>query len=237
MWSLHLVYILLIPHLVADGLPGIKAIRCANLCEGMCTNGSECRPFGCGSKCQPVTVETQPSINPTCATLEQCISDMGNLMRGLFKVFIKSQTETSTKFLETFQVSTSYLGKRYYLRKWTSSNFNMTLAGDTCSRLGGSLAEINDEGEFAFVRNFVKQFNFYVVYLAGSDEKQEGSWVNPLTNTPLKYLKWGEKEPNGGTGENFLALCRNADFFMIDVWSRYGGTILCEVPQKRGFST
>ncbi|KAK6966099.1 C-type lectin domain family 6 member A [Biomphalaria glabrata] len=66
-----------------------------------------------------------------------------------------------------------------------------------CALAGGYLAEINTKQELDYVKNFVASqgFGFWAVMLGGTDEVQEGKWVNRYSGTPVVPF-WYRTEPD-----------------------------------------
>lgn len=74
----------------------------------------------------------------------------------------------------------------------------------------GYLATVTSQAEQDFIwNNVMAQGNGYSAWLGGTDVAVEGTWVwdsGPEANTVLTYFDWYTGEPNGGTGENCIAM-------------------------------
>ena len=71
-------------------------------------------------------------------------------------------------------------------------------------------------------------------YVDATDIVQEGTWLSSFTGTEVPYLNWYTTEPNGGTGENCLALYNYGPVF-IDIGCERGIFGLCEYECKISF--
>ena len=71
-------------------------------------------------------------------------------------------------------------------------------------------------------------------YVDATDIVQEGTWLSSFTGTEVPYLNWYTTEPNGGTGENCLALYNYGPVF-IDIGCERGIFGLCEYECKMTF--
>ncbi|KAK6993548.1 C-type lectin domain family 3 member A-like isoform X2 [Biomphalaria glabrata] len=131
--------------------------------------------------------------------------------------FIKELQEKDKAALKTlFYESAPYNGRRYYLTK-PLALVTITEAQVTCAKYGGYLAEIDDDGEFFFVRNFIIKHPLYQgVFISGTDADQEGHWINQRNNSTLKDVKWFRGEPGGGTVENCLVYWRDCNWYIGD---------------------
>ncbi|CAL1527814.1 unnamed protein product [Lymnaea stagnalis] len=135
-----------------------------------------------------------------------------------------------------YHISDAHNGSRYYLSP-ASSIIVMKEAERQCELLGGYLTEVESEDEYLFIKNFVKTFQGYDdIYLGGNDENSENTWVNTYSKTPVKYIKWGQHQPDQGRSSNCLSLWKYNDWTMADVKCYQGVAemkvgYLCEVPE------
>jgi hypothetical protein len=75
---------------------------------------------------------------------------------------------------------------------------NWDEARSKCLSMGGKLAEFTDEYSFDYVKKFVWEQK--AVFIGGSDQKNEGTWVWNTTGKPVTLKKWTKKpkKPDGG---------------------------------------
>ncbi|KAH9488267.1 hypothetical protein Btru_048759 [Bulinus truncatus] len=171
----------------------------------------------------------------SCSAVEQCV-DYNLIITSVSKMITEDDSqhnESCRTILEYFHESPQFEKSRYYLHKQRSDTFNVTDAEETCDSFGGHLAVIEDDLELEFVRNFIRTFNFEGVYITGSDERVEGTWVNPFNDSPLKFLRWGGNDPDGNTYQNCISLWKSFDYLMIDAQCTglINGSYLCEISQ------
>ncbi|CAL1548883.1 unnamed protein product [Lymnaea stagnalis] len=135
-----------------------------------------------------------------------------------------------------YHISALHNGSRYYLSP-ASTILLMKEAEIQCEFMGGYLTEMDSEEEYLFVKSFLKNNTGYItVYTGGNDGAFENNWVNTYSKTPVKYIKWGQGQPSGGTANNCLALWRDYDWTAVSL-KCYQGVVsdsrgyLCEVPE------
>lgn len=98
-------------------------------------------------------------------------------------------------------------GHTYYLLE----DANWYEANAAAKAMGGDLVTVNDAAENNFVRFNVAQFDGSIrhTWLGLNDQYNEGtfSWNDA---DPSAYRAWISSEPNGGVGENFVAMFRGS---------------------------
>ena len=73
---------------------------------------------------------------------------------------------------------------------------------------------------------WLADYSFY--WTSGSDEEQENRWLWTATGQPVTYSNWRKNEPNGGTGENGLAIDYDGSSW-FDVNKQAKHNAICEV--------
>ena len=99
-----------------------------------------------------------------------------------------------------------------------------------CESLGGRLAVISSPAENAFLYGWTYSHAVFETYFGFSDRNKEGVWAWE-SGAPVVYTNWHDKEPNGGTYENYAmyysgftdatwndANLNNGDFNFICEW-------------------
>ncbi|XP_070001373.1 uncharacterized protein [Penaeus vannamei] len=71
--------------------------------------------------------------------------------------------------------------------------------------------------------------------LAGTDEEQEGAWINMNTRKPLNFTPWSDGEPNNGKNDNCVVL-RNDMPRWGDLSCEYSNCFSCGMTGKDYFS-
>jgi hypothetical protein len=98
-------------------------------------------------------------------------------------------------------------GHTYYLLE----DANWYEANAAAKAMGGDLVTVNDADENNFIRFDVAQFDGSIrhTWLGLNDQYNEGtfSWNDA---DPSAYRSWISSEPNGGIGENFVAMFRGS---------------------------
>ncbi|KAI8794976.1 C-type lectin contains IgSF and conserved C-type lectin [Biomphalaria glabrata] len=179
------------------------------------------------------------AVTPDVTTI---VNEMVNLVQkvetlqkiwGDFTTYLQEKINVSASLRTQFIISDSFRGHRYYLNSRTYF-FTPNDAHFRCHMYGGYLAEIDDAEEFEFVRSFLKTKNprFYEMLLGGSDEAQEGQWVFPYTDRPVKYFNWTIGQPDAGRGANNQCIWRDGNYLMSDCvpLMTYDWSFVCEIP-------
>tara|TARA_A100000171_G_scaffold41710_1_gene42637 strand:- start:61 stop:2412 length:2352 start_codon:yes stop_codon:yes gene_type:complete len=98
-------------------------------------------------------------------------------------------------------------GHTYYLLE----DANWYEANAAAKAMSGDLVTINDAAENTFVRFDVAQFDGEIrhTWLGLADQSSEGTF-NWNDGDPSAYRTWISNEPNGGIGENFVAMFRGS---------------------------
>ena len=130
--------------------------------------------------------------------------------------------------------STFHNGHTYYLSPKYNS-LGLTASDKICQLFNGYLVEINDQSEYDFVANYIKQNAYSTdVILGARDDGHESQWTFVHSGLPVPLLLWAKEEPNGGKGDNCLLV--NFDYGgdggMLDLCCECGiqGRFLCEIP-------
>ncbi|KAH9490616.1 hypothetical protein Btru_033829 [Bulinus truncatus] len=138
-------------------------------------------------------------------------------------------------FNSLFRMSDVFEGRRYYLIRHAAS-FTQSSAQDVCRMYGGYLAEIDTNEEFNFVRKFLATNpNYKLVMTGGSDEEEEGKWVNIHSKTPLKVFNWSPAMPFLGRKGNCQCFWDQGDWYMPDCFCTMRSIVvnfryICEIP-------
>ncbi|CAL1545519.1 unnamed protein product [Lymnaea stagnalis] len=150
------------------------------------------------------------------------------LLTGLDKFSIKMDYVRSNLFRD----SGEYKGRKYsYFSELY--DFDVSSAEAACNMLGGYLAEVTDDGEYDFVKRFLKnetnsEDEVFVV-IAGTDEGVEQLWKLPRSGERMTFLPW---VVNGPGPADCLAIMTHEEFKFMSVECaqaevRYG--FLCEI--------
>nr|XP_034320345.1 galactose-specific lectin nattectin-like [Crassostrea gigas] len=59
-----------------------------------------------------------------------------------------------------------------------------------CTIKGGKLAEIESPEENNFIMSLVEKVSYETVWLGGTDQEEEGSWIWQTTKEPITYEAW-----------------------------------------------
>ncbi|XP_059178928.1 tetranectin-like [Physella acuta] len=136
-----------------------------------------------------------------------------------------------------FSSNVSYNGHGYYLsflhRSMIVHDFSAV-----CEMFGGYLVEIDSTDEFTFLGNFVNNHSDINWVPTGiTDELNENVWINMNAGTvATNYIQFAAREPNGGRGENCLALSRENGWKIVDIacsyaWPSFQMGFVCEIPE------
>ena len=96
--------------------------------------------------------------------------------------------------------SVPFRGSHY--KAFLDTNSTWWEAKFACDDIGGELVVISSEQENEFVRRLAKD---NLIWLGGTDEFEEGKWTWDNGET-FKFKNWGDKQPAGTNGFNFLVL-------------------------------
>ncbi|CAL1546024.1 unnamed protein product [Lymnaea stagnalis] len=116
-----------------------------------------------------------------------------------------------------FEESPAFRGSRYYLSKEDPIVMN-ALAQASCEEFGGNLAEIGDEEEFEFIKEFIQNYTGFVfVVIGGSQYGEPDNWVYPHNNKSLEYFNWAYGYPRLEMAANCLNMWEWFDWNMTNV--------------------
>ena len=80
---------------------------------------------------------------------------------------------------------------------------NVTVAEEICARLGGYLAEIEDQQENDFIVEFLRQKNAFAdvkwILIGARDENSDDTFRYIHSGLPVTYFNWSRGEPSGGS--------------------------------------
>ncbi|XP_035827820.1 pinin [Aplysia californica] len=125
----------------------------------------------------------------------------------------RSDSAVASALVQTLYTESGvYNGSTYFLPSYSPSTY--LVAEPACRGLGGILAQIDDEEEYEFVKNFTLPIlsDKAIVLLGATDEAEEGVWVNRVGGGPAGVLDW---VPGGAVPDNLrgdqdcLALVKN----------------------------
>ncbi|CAL1542652.1 unnamed protein product [Lymnaea stagnalis] len=151
-----------------------------------------------------------PSFKNELRDIKSRLSQLEN-----FKANISTRFSNAASAL--FEISPEFRGHRYYLSKKTG-NAAIPVSEAICELFGGYLVEINDEGEYRFVQNFIRNHtsDFFGVYTGGNDEDHEGTWVYRHSKEPALFLDWTPGQPTNDIDGDCLILLNRNDWRMDD---------------------
>ncbi|CAL1548231.1 unnamed protein product [Lymnaea stagnalis] len=123
------------------------------------------------------------------STLAQKTAKANNLEAALFK-------------------KSAYNGHQYYL-----SLYEPHSAADAemaCESLDGYLAEVDTQEEFSFLKSFIGTpiADSIEFLLGGTDERQEGHWINRHSGGVLGYVEWSSGEPSNSEHNGIRENCQ-----------------------------
>ncbi|CAL1541110.1 unnamed protein product [Lymnaea stagnalis] len=91
---------------------------------------------------------------------------------------------------------------------WLSKNSYTDVrdAENLCKLYKGYLVEINSDGEYAAVREFLNRLDteIYYVYVGATDERAENQWVYRSDGTPVQFTDWAINQPRPGPDYNCM---------------------------------
>lgn len=188
----------------------------------------QCQVFGMDSFGHPVTATGITVINVKEVDTDVVLQRLKQLEIDLSSKLNDVMTRLDNSRDAIMEKSTTYNGHTYFLsrRMW-----NTIATYDALCRLyGGYLAEIDNEQELNFIQNFlINSSAKHYVYIGGTDEEQERTWVYRRNGKPLSYFHWA---PGSPSGQDCLMLDHRNRFFMNDIeclssqWYHF----LCEIP-------
>lgn len=125
---------------------------------------------------------------------------------------------------------TSHKGSKYLLSKTRQQNVN--LCQFMCTVHGGYLAEVDDEAEMNFLRDFIRPLlvndNEYPdVFIGATDHGHKGVFKFMQNENKPVYTNWGGFPSNG---YDCLILAKNSDYLMNDYDCNEATRFLCEIP-------
>jgi len=100
-----------------------------------------------------------------------------------------------------------------------------------CEAQGGDLASVHSEEEWQFVKGVLDNTpsNFYYVWLGGSDQKTEGTWVW-TDGSSVTYTDWYGNEPNSGTSRNCIYAYSGYNWQWFDYTCTWTFYAVCKIP-------
>ena len=129
----------------------------------------------------------------------------------------------------------SFQGHQYLLSHpfWR----NVPLADSICRSLGGYLLELDDQREFDFIYNFIKekQLQEWGVITGMTDGDHDGIWTSRESGKQMTYFNWATGEPNkhfnAERREDCVHLLKHLNYRMVaqfcqwERWERF----ICEL--------
>ncbi|XP_076084223.1 perlucin-like protein [Mytilus galloprovincialis] len=104
-----------------------------------------------------------------------------------------------------------------------------------CQEHGARLIEIETKEQQDSLTDLAKRFySKYNFWLGGKDEISENRWIWSSTNHSIMYKNWGIGEPNGGKGENCLAMYGFWTYTWYDMGCSYLLQFVCEKSYQDG---
>jgi Lectin C-type domain len=107
-----------------------------------------------------------------------------------------------TKVGVTRPADAAKFGNKYF--KVFDTNLTWHEAKKRCEQMGGRLAVIDSAEENKFVSELAAKFKVNAVWLGGTDEKNQRSWIW-VDGQPVKYDNWdsASNQPNNGAGVEY----------------------------------
>jgi len=173
-----------------------------------------------------VDVTNKPSLSP-----DQLSKDLNVKLQNMEKeVNSLKQRWSAIDSNAIFHKSSTYKASKYLLSKTRQQNVN--LCQFMCTVHGGYLAEVDDEEEMNFLRDFIRPLlvndNEYPdVFIGATDHGHKGVFKFMQNENKPVYTNWGGFPSNG---YDCLILAKNSDYLMNDYDCNEATRFLCEIP-------
>ncbi|GFO23543.1 collectin-11 [Plakobranchus ocellatus] len=126
-----------------------------------------------------------------------------------------------------FEISDAYMGHIYLMKK-RNERTTLKEKNEECQKLGGYLAEFDDQAEQNFVAQFAKPGGRNYVFIGANDVSQEGTFEQYNSKKPMPKLKWRRGEPNNANRrEDCVSV---TPYGLNDLNCMTYGRNLCEIP-------
>ncbi|XP_043065331.1 accessory gland protein Acp29AB-like [Drosophila ficusphila] len=126
----------------------------------------------------------QTALQASRAKLEEQLSAIQETLNSIKNKTGGRVTVMSSKF--------KLIGSRYFYIEHVETQ-SWTNASDSCQKIGGRLASIQNEEEF---NNIVKKLHPHISYMLGiSDLAEKGVFISKSTGKKAPFLKWKPGEP------------------------------------------
>lgn len=177
----------------------------------------KCEAFGLDSQGHPVTSADLATIVTESSDLAAAILEIADLKSARNECLTQAsewQNAVWGSFHDANSTEYNVTGHRYFLSQ--TVKVNVTYTQKICGILGGYLAEIEDQGEYDFIVNFLGSLGTtgynQEIQVGGSDLASEGSWVFPHSGEAVKFFQWAPSQPSDGDTDDCLNINVKYDY-------------------------
>ena len=134
--------------------------------------------------------------------------------------------------LEKLEINVSSLCEiNLVIRKIFPNKRNYQNSVNLCKGLGGRITKAHNVIEVEEMIRISNEHDFNGIWTPYNDIKQEGKFVDTITEEEMKWANWAKGMPNGGKVENCIAL--NADGTMNDVTCHGTKHTFCDLQRPK----